>query len=357
MNSEYWFQYGWSVGGDCLAYNELTQKLEFSLNDTNPNYVVTSTFTVPGGDTYNAGTLLDYSDKIRVADGLKNNNSTIKSAVNSGVLYAIPSTTQIFAYFVASSVSTSYSNVVFSSNEATDAAAKGLTAVKGFGVNYDPSSSTGYLSSFQGGESAMLYRGYSETESLTSIVNDYNVAPAPQYKEYDGNAVKKVNGTAIKGYRATMDANSGLFIPTNTQYKNEAIKYLNWLLEDEQQMVLASNKYYVTAKTYGNNALVNNVDYQDKWSEQYSASFNSAVVFEAAKYSSAPDWTYTDDAGAWVNEWSGPLNNQVRVGQMTLYNMFYGLNYGGTQTYIDRTNEVVATTCRVINISNPKTFQ
>ena len=39
--SEWWFSHGWSVGGDCLQWNEEKQQYTFELGDTAPNYLVT----------------------------------------------------------------------------------------------------------------------------------------------------------------------------------------------------------------------------------------------------------------------------------------------------------------------------
>ena len=65
--TEWWFNYGWSVGGDCL--NDLTGNGEwnFSLLDPNPNYVVNNgTFTGRTGKVYQEGETIDFLDKMDI---------------------------------------------------------------------------------------------------------------------------------------------------------------------------------------------------------------------------------------------------------------------------------------------------
>ena len=65
--TEWWFNYGWSVGGDCL--NDLTGSGEwnFSLLDPNPNYVVMDgTFTGRTGTVYNEGETISFIDKMNI---------------------------------------------------------------------------------------------------------------------------------------------------------------------------------------------------------------------------------------------------------------------------------------------------
>lgn len=67
--TEWWFNYGWSVGGDCLQ--DLTDQGEwnFSLLDTIPNYIVKEGKTFAGrtGKVYAAGETLEFVDKMNLA--------------------------------------------------------------------------------------------------------------------------------------------------------------------------------------------------------------------------------------------------------------------------------------------------
>lgn len=69
--TEWWFNYGWSVGGDCLQ--DLTDMGEwnFSLLDPNPNYIVKEgkTFVGRTGTIYKEGETLEFVDKMNLSDG------------------------------------------------------------------------------------------------------------------------------------------------------------------------------------------------------------------------------------------------------------------------------------------------
>ena len=60
--SEYWFNYGWSVGGDVMGFNG--QDYDFTLMDDSANYIVTKDGTVINGNTYAAGEIVRYEDKV-----------------------------------------------------------------------------------------------------------------------------------------------------------------------------------------------------------------------------------------------------------------------------------------------------
>ncbi|MGN1062578.1 MAG: ABC transporter substrate-binding protein, partial [Candidatus Scatosoma sp.] len=65
--TEWWFNYGWSVGGDCL--NDLTDNGDwnFSLLDPNPNYVVKEgTFQGRTGHVYTEGETINFVDKMNI---------------------------------------------------------------------------------------------------------------------------------------------------------------------------------------------------------------------------------------------------------------------------------------------------
>ena len=356
FNSEYWFPLGWTVGGDCLSYNETTGNLEFSLDSAQPNYLATKAVTIPEGDSYAAGEILSYSDKIRVANAISANNATVKGYVNDKTLYALPSTQEVFSQFIAASVEKGV-EVGYKSTEATAAAGKGLEQIYGFGVAYNPTQAD-YVPNFIQGKSAMILRGYSDVASqLTgAVAQNVNICPTPQYKEYNADGtIKRINDTQIKGYRSTWDNQSAVYLNSGSENKDEAITFLKWLLEDAQQMKIAESAYYVTTNTQGADALVNNPSYRAIVKDQYRAGYNVDALLEAATYSSAPDWTYTSDNGNWVNTWSVPLNKEVRTGKKSIYYLFYQEDSAG-KTIPFLTNEQVAAV-QNIEICHHKTFQ
>ena len=65
--NEWWFSYGWSVGGDCVGYDEEQGQYIFTLGDENPNYLAVNDVTV-NGTAYKAGEILLYADRTYVAE-------------------------------------------------------------------------------------------------------------------------------------------------------------------------------------------------------------------------------------------------------------------------------------------------
>ena len=82
--SEWWFNYGFSVGGDCVGWNEELGEYELAITDKQANYLALTDITVNGRD-YSKGEVLLYEDK-----SFLNNNEAEKQAL-SGKIYALPS--------------------------------------------------------------------------------------------------------------------------------------------------------------------------------------------------------------------------------------------------------------------------
>ena len=69
--THWWFSYGWSVGGDCVGYNEAEKKYEFTVADASKNYLVVAADGVTVGETsYAAGEIVRYADKSRITEFL-----------------------------------------------------------------------------------------------------------------------------------------------------------------------------------------------------------------------------------------------------------------------------------------------
>lgn len=347
LSSEYWFPFGWTVGGDCVA--TVDGNLEFALANSDANYLVTANTTI-NGTAYNAGEILSYADKDYVA---KNKD---EGSVDFSKLHELPSMSEIFAYFVATTI-TKGQEILWKDVEETEAK-KLFTnfpdGLDGFGIGYqNHTDTTKYIGEFTDSNAAILYRSYDVSSGFDKNF-EYNVAPTPQYKEYDANGrIKIENGTEIKGYRSTMDANSALYIPNKAKNKAEAATFLAWLLDDAQQNALVDVKFSVTPKT----ALINSQSYKTAFAAKYDADFNYEVVLEAATYSTAPDWCYTSDNGEWVNKWSVPLNGEVRTGNRSLYSFYQLRAAEGAQENIPQIVNADLLKVKEYEVVSHKTFQ
>lgn len=89
--SEWWFNYLWSVGGDCIGWHEDEAVYKLILNDKTENYLALETIEV-NGTTYTQGEAIDYEDKV----WLRENWS---EADRAGKVTELPSTYEAFLEF------------------------------------------------------------------------------------------------------------------------------------------------------------------------------------------------------------------------------------------------------------------
>ena len=94
--NEWWFSFGWGVGGDCLEWDESKGQYVFALGEETDNYLVTGKDGITvNGNHYEEGELLSHTDKHYVAEVLSNTGhadyATVKGYVDGQNLYALPS--------------------------------------------------------------------------------------------------------------------------------------------------------------------------------------------------------------------------------------------------------------------------
>ena len=326
ITAEYWFNLGWSVGGDAMYSKNDT--LYFGLDDNNPSYVVTNNVTIDGKN-WVKGEILDYAARAAVA---ANKNAYISN------LHEISNIVDAVSFFVAMSNNKDV-KVGYSDAEAAAAQAKGLEQMAGYGVGYATGNgnSQSYEANFTTQCSAMCIRGYAAMRDHLKSYDFWNIAPLPQYKQYTANAdgsgdevktnvtttakaVKKVNVVEIKGYLSTWSSDFAFAIPRNAKHTEWAKTFLKWLLTDNVQNMLIDGSGITPIVSLRNNAT-----YLQKFQESYDmADFNIDALVNASYYGTAADWCYTSAGNAWVNIWSNPFNNELRIGKLSIYNFYYG---------------------------------
>ena len=312
--SEWWFYMGWSVGGDCIGWNESTGEYELTLADKQPNYLALTDITV-NGNNYTKGDVLFYEDK-----SFLNNNEAEKSAL-TGKIYALPSTYDVILEF---------NRLGVPSDKDAD------TGVKGYGVA--PSTTTNRAARFTSGtDCPFLIEIFSSTESFKEILGDKLGMTLPaQYREYVGGSVYSNGGTeylkvigetydgavytgdlhyegdtAIVGEVTTASEASGLFVPANTKNKNydAAFKFASWVAGPEGQAILSKGNTMVPNQTtYGLG------DYVKAEERAIPNMWAGAYVAQKADIG---DYTYFTSL-TWITEWSQAFNSDVREGKMTL---------------------------------------
>ncbi len=318
--SEYWFNYGWSVGGDVMGYNG--SNYDFTLMDDRANYIVTADNTVINGSTYNAGEIVRYEDRV---NGIEN------ASVKPENIYAIESQYNAVKEYVSLQVATS-----------TTVDEKGGATYKGYGVaDPDIGASANWFNTSQ----IAMVRGnidsIYERMMLPAAVN-FDMCPCETYREYEGGSIyqkdgkdgfaneylkvigetydgkvytgelKKVNGTAIVGNQTTASISEYLVIPacSDPAKYQAAWDFISWVATEGQ-------KYIAKTQTLAP------VDKKVLFSEEYaynneiSKGKNYYALAMMASNTSRGDWGYFEN-GSWVTNWSTDFNQKVRKGNMTL---------------------------------------
>lgn len=311
--SEYWFNYGWSVGGDVVQYNG--EKYDFTLTDTTKNYLATKDVTV-NGKAYSAGDIIAYEDK--------------KDAASVDGLYEIPSMYDALCEFLKLSVRTDRS--VDSGMNGYGISEPDVSNVVNGLITNDTAMGRGYYSN--------LLESFAQSQSMS----DFDMCRSEQYREYEGGStyqkggqdgfaneylkvigntydgevytgeLKKVNGTAIVG-KTLCTANNAiaLVIPSNSDPDlwQASWDFISWLSGEEGQSYLAESKTYTPART--------SVALSDTYVKNESVANGYDIWVAAENYQgyTVGDWGYFED-GSWVTNWSIDFNSKVRYGTMTV---------------------------------------
>ena len=310
--NEWRFSFGWSVGGDCLEWDEEKDQYVFALGEETANYLVTGKDVITvNGTQYKEGEILSYPDKHFVEDALAAgsgaNYDAVRGYVEGKQLYALPSIRDAFKLFLSLS----------------QEKGKPVTEEE-YGLQISPTpdiignkSKSNLLTS---NEVAFVVEGYNSARELGRLMQtakkNWNIAPLYQYREYnDDGTLKTVNGTEVKG---KMSAHSGTVcwaIPQNAKAKDGAFQFIEFMAGPEAQKVMMKT----------NQSLPNqkSVAYSDEYlnmTDNYICSNKEAILMQTAN-SSVGDWSYLEN-GSWVNVWANVLNTDVRNGKMTLDEFF-----------------------------------
>ena len=294
--TEWWFNYGWSVGGDCIGDTTGDGDYVFTLNDDAPNYKVLEEVTVNGTSytpgTEDAPTFLSYQDK----QYLKEHSSEAQQFTGGGKLEEYPSTLDAFTRFCALSRTQSNSDPKgLEISPMPSAVADTWQAASRF-------NSEGYLA---------MFVGYSSAVKTLSDDYDWNVAPLPVYKTYARQMTGEVDQL---GARAGHSKSTGLAIAAKTEKVEMAMTVIEYLAGKTGQTALAEehlnlpNTEEVAMESYIGDA-------QGKNYQQFAVE---------TRYQKPGDWWYMLDR-EWIANWSEPLNqnvNSVRNGGTTLKDYF-----------------------------------
>ena len=295
--NEWWYAYGWSVGGDVVQYMP-EGYYKFTLNDNTKNYIVkddVASISI-NGHNYSAGQVIAYGDKAAV------------TAADKEKLNELPSMYDAFLEFVA--LTAKEGSVV---GTATDGTQK-----LGYGVSMGTNSlgTADAEDYFASGKFGMFVDGRWEVPGLRENMSQnskwgegsWNVAPLPVYKEYDANGNVTVHGVA-GGHSGSV----GLAIAAGSRNKAAAFEFLKFVAGEEGQKAQAEAGFAIpNQKTLAS---------QDVFLQPNQDPANAIVFVEAAGVQRPGDWWSLTNS-AWIDDWANFLNYTVRENKATVNEMF-----------------------------------
>lgn len=319
--TEWWFNYGWSVGGDCLEDVSGEGNWTYAHAGELPNYIVGEGKTYTGvysGITYNAGDTLEIRD---IVDAQKGDTLSFETDGESYFYYTVNGEE---AAVRDMSAETSDGTLV-KLPSIKDAFSRFCYLAGEGGINVCPSpaafNGTSSASYFTAGSLALLVEQISNIPTIEKTMkDDWGIAPLPLYKTYTDPADPACDEVAAQGKEANHSIGYGISISAKSEVKDEAYVFVEWLATDGQKF-LAENGY-VSSRKSDADLVIKNLPYD-----------NSEVILNSVASSKAGDWWYMPDR-TWVDTWAVPLNNQVRYGKMTLDEFLY--------KYIEDTNDRLA---------------
>lgn len=303
--TEWWFNYGWSVGGDCIEYVKTDDPAynggywDFTLMDATPNYIVADDqaegYTIDGVH-YEAGEILTWESKlVDTAASQKTIKPAVIQAEKDGVLNQLPSQRDAFVEFVRVGQKTS---------------AKVEEGLYGYGICPDPLSlggDAGKATAFSEGNLGMLVDGrWNVTNFRKTMDHKYawDVAPLPMYKEYDAEG-----NITVHGVEAGHSGSVALCINAKSKKKVEAWMFAEYIGGATGQSAQAESGFAIPSqKAIANSEVFLQSDKNPR---------NSIVFVRAAEHQTPGDWWYLKDK-AWIDDWAGVLNGEVRNATKTL---------------------------------------
>ena len=325
--TEWWFNYGWTVGGDCIQWIESDAAgytggyWDFTLMDDSKNYIVADDadpFEI-NGHTYKPGEIISYQDKLvnevptqmGVMDTTKKEvEEKVLQACASGQLNELPSQREAFVEFVRLGTKT---NVVVDTVNGEN--------LMGYGVCPSPKSigsDAEKTRQFSSKKVAMLVDVRAAvTQFRKTLTDKWDVAPLPMYKEYDAEG-----NVTVHGVEAGHSGSIGIGIWAKTKVANAAWKFVEFIGGRYGQAEQSKTGFAIPLQR--DLAKDEEIFLQTNQSPR-----NSKIFIPAAERQIAGDWWYLKD-NEWIHPWANLLNGSVRNGDLTLSGFYNSTEYAKT---------------------------
>lgn len=320
--SEWWFNYGFTVGGDCIEYVPTNDPAfnggywEFTLADEEKNYIVKDGGQpiAVGGNTYSAGQIVEYNDK------------KLLTAEQKAQCNVLPSQREAFTEFVRLSQGTDQLVDTVTIENFYGAGEGGK--LYGYGITPDPNSmSENKNAYFSSGKVAMLVSTASVQRQFTENMrgeNKFDVCPMLVYKEYSADGTEVL----VHGVEGAHSGSVGIVMNANTKNPNAAWLFMEYIASKEGQENQASGGFavpYYKSLAYAQDGVFLKSDY---------AAENAIVFAKATAYETPGDWWYLKDK-KWIDDWARVLNSDVRNGKKSLTQFYESAEYKNTQKLLN----------------------
>ncbi|MBO4962978.1 MAG: extracellular solute-binding protein [Clostridia bacterium] len=325
-HTEWWFAYGWSVGGDCIEYIDGQDVnvydgggfYDFTLVDDTKNYMANETVTV-NGTQYAAGEIVSYNDKLQNEAALAGKNNKHATAVyaseitnNPSKFTQLPSQREAFVEFVLLSTDT---DVVIEGKNGYNICPK-PTSLGGDGAK---------TTTFKNKQLGMLVDGrWNVTDFRDTVTFEWDVAPLPVYKVYNTDGTVKA-----KGLESGHSGSVALSINKVTPNPDAAWLFVEFLAGEvgQRQQSLAGfaipSQVELASNPNNNGFCADGVTPRGVFINQRADDgtllrpWNAKIFLNAAANEHEGDWAYTKTGSAWIDGWAGLLNGDVRNGKMS----------------------------------------
>lgn len=354
--TSWWFNYGYSVGGDCIEYLPTTDTAynggyyTFTLADTTVNYKAKEGITV-NGNYYEAGTMVSYEDKFYLNDELAAKCDVLPSQrhafteylslageVNKEHYYAggaglTDKFWEIIPYKLNGGGAAGISrNNEIMKNEVntyvpTAEERNGTEQVSVYNKGISPNPSTfktdGRIQYFANGYTSMVVDVRSSVQSCRDSIRDFewDVAPMLEYREYDEN-----NNLICSGVKGAHSGSTSWCVWSKSTIKNAAYLFVKFATTEEGQRILGE------AGTIIPNQKDIAIEMAKKDVAAGKSPQNLEIFIDGAQYQTPGDWWYLKD-GDWIDTeggWANYLNTSVRNYKATLKQFYSTSDYYGT---------------------------
>jgi ABC-type glycerol-3-phosphate transport system substrate-binding protein len=317
--TEWWFNYGWSVGGDVIQYIPTDDSefnggyWDFTLMDPTPNYMVkrdAASQVLINGTSYGPGEIISYYDKIGNLS-TRTIRTSVLSAVDDNLLDVLPSQREAFVEFVR-----------IGQKKSVLVDTVGGEDLYGYGITPTPTSiggDAGKTKAFANGNVAMLLDGRWNVPNFRDQMDGiykWDVAPLPRYRTYDDNG-----DILVEGLPAGHSGSVALAVNAKTSKPNASWLFLEYIGGSIGQLEQARSGFAIPSQR----DLAATEDFLQ--SDQNPK--NSIIFLDAARNQTPGDWWYLRDK-AWIDPWAGLLNGSVRNGQVTLSGFYNSDEYNST---------------------------